>query len=34
LRSLEAADPYRIDFSPRLIELAASIRNDLQLVRP
>jgi nicotinate phosphoribosyltransferase len=34
LRSLDVAEPYRVNVSPRLIELAESIRNDLQLARP
>lgn len=33
LHSLEDADPYPVDISPRLIEMAASLRQDLQLVK-
>jgi hypothetical protein len=33
LRSLDAATPYRLDVSPHLVELADSIRNQLQLAR-
>jgi nicotinate phosphoribosyltransferase len=32
-RSLDTVDPYRVDVSQRLIELAESIRNDVQLTR-
>src|SRR5581483_4297295 len=33
LRSLDTAEPYRVDVSPHLVDLAQSIRNDLQLAR-
>jgi nicotinate phosphoribosyltransferase len=33
LRSLDTVDPYRVDVSHRLIEMAESIRNDLQFAR-
>jgi nicotinate phosphoribosyltransferase len=34
LRSLDTAEPYRVEVSPRLIELAEGIRSDLQPARP
>jgi nicotinate phosphoribosyltransferase len=33
LRSLEPVPPYEVEISPRLFELAESVRNDRQLVR-
>lgn len=33
LRSLDTVTPYRVDVSQKLIELAESIRNDVQLAR-
>jgi nicotinate phosphoribosyltransferase len=34
LRSLDVVKPYRIDVSPRLIELGNNVRTDIQLARP
>ncbi len=34
LHSLELADPYQVNISPRLIQMADSLRHDLQLDKP
>ena len=34
LHSLDESEPYAVDISPRLIQMAETLRQDLQLAKP